>query len=201
MAVADNSILRVAAHFISAAASDIVNVYHFTMDSVGDVSEANVLADLEDLIDALMTNLDQAYPTSTSCDSVEAWVWNSTLSRWDSIGEVNGTWAGTSTNLDEAPAGVAMYVRADSSDAQAKGAKYLPPPNDAALADGLITSTVMTYLANFLTDYAATYVGTYAEFIPGLWQIATESFKLFSGTGTTSNVPAYQRRRKPGVGE
>lgn len=200
MTVPDGSTIRVAAHFTSLAASDVVNIYHFFTDSVGDVSVANLLTDLQDLLDDLMTNVEGSYPTSTTLDEIEAWIWNDTLDRWDFLGSTTSTWAGTVSTTEVLPAANAPMVMADTVDAHSRGRKYLPPILEIKLSSGLIQSGVITELLNFLGDYTATYVGTYLELNPGVWQVANQAFKLFTGTGVVENVMAYQRRRKSGVG-
>lgn len=201
MSVADNSILRVAAHFLLSNASDIVNVYHYVMDSTGDVSEANVLTDLLALIQGLMGNLTNYYNDDVSLDEIEVWVRNTTLDRWDYVGSTDGSWAGTVATDQYLPSGVCPLVTADSSDAHAKGRKYLPPPDEGNLSSGLWITNLMNVLGDYLDDYTSTYIGTYAEWAAGIWQETPGTFAQFSGTGKTTNVPAYQRRRKLGVGE
>lgn len=201
MSIPDGSTLRVSLHFSSPNASDIVNVYHLFTDSVGDVSETNLLSDLQGWASNMMTNLSGIYDQAVTLDEIEVWVWNSALSRWDSVGSTTSTWAGTSTTSEALPSAVAPLVTADTVDAHAKGRKYLPPPVEVQVTDGILENTAVNALLNFLTDYASTYVGTYTELIPGIWQIASQAFKLFTGTGTATNVLAYQRRRKDGVGE
>jgi len=201
MAVPDNSIIRVAAHFLQENASDIVNVYHFVVDSVGDISDANALADVLALIQALMANVEGFYSTGLALDFITMWLWNSSLSRWDLVGETDGTWAGTQGSVDWSPVAVSPIVNAGTVDAHAKGRKFLPPPLETATGGGLWVAGFLTALAAYLADYIAAYIGTFAQYAPGVWQDATDTFKAFDGTGTVSNQPGYQRRRKVGVGE
>jgi hypothetical protein len=200
MSVADNSVIRAAAHFTGLNVSDVVNVFHFVMDSVGDVSEAHVLDDLLALVQALMANVEGHYSTDLALDALEAWVWNSALSRWDKIGEIDGTWTGTQGSVAELPAQNAPQVNADTVDSHAHGRKYLPPMLETATDSGLITTTVQALMADYLADLVATYIGTYAEWAPGVWSVASAAFKLFSGTGKALRAMGTQRRRKLNVG-
>jgi hypothetical protein len=200
VSVADNSILRVAAKFILDNASDIINIYHFVMDAAAAVDEDDVLDDCLALIEDLMANVYQNHTTSLVLDEVEVWVRNVTLDRWDRVGAIDGTWTGGVAGYEYLPVGTGALVTADTVDSHARGRKYLPPGLEGHLNSGEWISTAITNLVNFLGDYVATYVGTYAEWIPGIWQEATKSFQMFIGSGTTTNTPAYQRRRKPGVG-
>jgi len=200
MAIIDNSILRAAARFALHNASDIVNVYHFVMDSVGDVSEANVLADILAYVQGVMSNMTTQYSSSLTLEDVEVWVRNTTLDRWDYVGAIDGTWAGTGTADQSLPVGTCALATADTTDSHAKGRKYFPPPLETQSAGGLFASAFVAQLAAALSDWVSVFIGTYAEWASGIWSEKDNNFKLFTGTGTTNNVPAYQRRRKPGVG-
>lgn len=200
MAIADNSILRAAVRFALHNASDIVNVYHFVMDSVGDVSEANVLADILAYANQIMNNMTAQYSSSLSMEDIEVWVRNTTLDRWDYVGAIDGTWVGTGTVDQSLPVGVSVLATADTTDSHAKGRKYWPPPIEAQSAGGLYAVAFITQVAAAIADWIAVFTGTYAEWAPGVWSEKDNNFKLFTGTGTTNNVAAYQRRRKPGVG-
>jgi hypothetical protein len=200
MALSDNSIIRVAAKFLLANASEIVNVYHFVMDSVGDVDEADVLDDVLSLVEGLMANVTGQYSTTMSLDEVEVWVRNVAADRWDLVGAIDGTWAGSVATSEIMPAAVSPLVVADTVDAHSRGRKYLPPLNEAGVLSLLLTSAALTAFGNFLDDYGSTYVGTYAEWIPGVWQVVAKAFAAFTGSGKVTTQPAYQRRRKAGVG-
>lgn len=200
MSVADNSIIRAAAHFSSVNTSDVVNIFHYVIDSVGPQSEEDVLTDLLAIVEGLMANVVGFYSSSTQLDQVIAWVWNSALERWDTIGSINGTWTGSQGSTDNMPAQNAPQVNADTVDTHAHGRKYLPPMLETATADALLTVPCRTALGDYLSDWTGTAIGTVGEYASGVWQEATKTFKQFTGTGAVIGRVGTQRRRKLNVG-
>lgn len=99
------------------------------------------------------------------------------------------------------PAGVAAYLQADSTANKAKGKKYLPFATEDQVDDGVWNAaTLVRILAiwdNYLDAIGITGGGSMA---PGVLSRPLVAFHLFTGTGYTTDVPAYQRRRKPNVG-
>lgn len=201
MAILDNTILRIAAHFVGVEASDVVNVYHFVMDSVGDVSEANVLADLLAYVQAIMANLTAYYGTTQELDEVKLWTRNTTNDQWDYEGSIDGTWAGSQGSTDTLPAQNAPQLNLDTENPHSHGRKYFMAPLVTAVEGGLIAGGVQAALTNAFDDIVATFVGTYAEYAVGVWSERLNNFVQFSGGGGVRAKCGTQRRRKEGVGQ
>jgi len=199
--VADNSIIRAAAHFIDPTASDVVNVFHFVMDSVGDVSEANVLIDIRGYIQGLMSHVQTFYGTDQELDEVLAWVRNTTTNQWDFIGSIAGTWAGTTASTERLPAQNAPQVNANTTNAHSHGRKYLMAPLETATAAGGLAGAFQTSLTSYFSSLVATHVGSFAEYAVGVWSEKLQNFLQFSGGGGIRSLMGTQRRRKVGVGE
>ena len=100
-----------------------------------------------------------------------------------------------------ASAGVAGYLQAESERIKSLGKKYVPFITESAITDGQFTVASVAVLAQLFGVYidplVLTVVGT---LVPGVLSRVTESFQEFTGTGYTTDIPAYQRRRKPNVG-
>jgi hypothetical protein len=200
MTVADNSIIRAAAHFSGPNASDCVNIYHFVSDSVGDISEADLLEDVLGYVEGLMAIVEGVYSTSTVLDRVEAWKRDTVLNRWDNVGEVSGTWTGSQGSAEVTSAQVAPQVNADTNNAHVHARKYLPPPLETGITGGLLSSAFLGLLATFLGAWTSTYIGVHTELATGVWSEILSNFVQFSGTGTLRARAGTQRRRKSNVG-
>jgi len=201
MALSDGTTIRVAAHFNVPNASDVVNVYHFYLDSAGDVENSDALDDLLDAVEYMMTPLLTNYAESISLDEIKVWERNDILDRWDYVGAIDGTWAGTVSGAQPLPPGTAPLVTADTVDAHSRGRKYLPPPTEAVVANGVMSTGGLANMLAYLGRLVAVFTTANGDWIPGVYSVVDETFKMFTGTGVVNNVLAYQRRRKPGVGE
>jgi len=99
------------------------------------------------------------------------------------------------------PSGVAGLLRANTALPKQRGMKYVPFVADTTTADGVFTTGGLTALGDLFTAYVADIaiiIGT--ELVSGLLSKTLASFVEFPGGGVVTNIPAYQRRRKPGVG-
>jgi len=200
VSIADNSILRAAAHFTGTNASDVVNVFHFVMDSVGDQSEEDVLADVLAYVEGLMGNVEGFYGSAQLLEEVLLWVRNTALDQWDFAGSIDGTWTGTQGSTDVLPPQVAPQVNANTTDAHSHGRKYLMAPLDTATTGGGSAGAFQTALTGYFDDLVATFIGAAAEYAVGVWSEKFNNFLQFNGTGGIRSTLGTQRRRKPGVG-
>lgn len=201
MTVLDDTILRVAAHFLLPNASDIVNVYHLYTDITSALDDADAVARVTSFVEDLMTNVQGLYSSDMELNEVECWQWNASLGRWDFVGSSSSAFAGNQGTVEWTPPAAAPLVTADTVDSHARGRKYLPPILEGSTSIGKLTSGALTALAGFLADYVSVYAIAEGDLIPGIFQVATETFKQFTGSGTVTDKIAYQRRRKDGVGD
>lgn len=104
-------------------------------------------------------------------------------------------------DVDVASPAVSGYIQAESTRTKSLGKKYLPFITEESITDGIIVTAAMVHLAALFGIYvdplALTVTGI---LVPGVLSRITETFQEFTGSGYTTDVPAYQRRRKPGVG-
>lgn len=98
-------------------------------------------------------------------------------------------------------AAVAAYMRADTANPKTRGSKYIPGLCEEKIADGALTASALTDLGIALLDYLSDIEdGAGGLLVPGVLSRTAEAFVPFLGTGSITDVPAYQRRRKPNVG-
>lgn len=103
---------------------------------------------------------------------------------------------------DAAGAGTAGLIQAVTALPRQRGKKYVPGVGDPQINNNLFTTAAVADLVGLLGQYLAEIPagGGSGVLIPGLLSSTLEQFVPFSGTGEVSDVPAYQRRRKPNVG-
>lgn len=99
-------------------------------------------------------------------------------------------------------AAAAAYIKADTALPKTRGSKYIPGLGEGNIADGLLTVESLGDLALLIIDFFTVYLGAVstARYEPGVVSRPTETWVPFEGNGYITDVPAYQRRRKPNVG-
>ena len=193
-------IIRIAAFFTHPAGSVAQNVFIYEVqDSV--VDDADLLSDYQawfftDWID----NWQDLANDQCVCDYLEFDVLNGDGTVKRNIGPHDFDSAGLLTG-EPTSAGVAAYLQATSERTKSLGKKYIPSLDETMITDGQLNATAIAKMAVLLLEYMEVVpVGTSTMLVPGVLSRVTETFQEFTGSGYITDIPAYQRRRKPGVG-
>jgi len=116
------------------------------------------------------------------------------------LGSASFTVPGTDTG-ETNPAACSGYLQANTGTPKTRGRKFLYGAGNGDIVRGLWGATYLAELALALTEYLTLIdIGGVSNLNPGVIATVLAVFKQFSGSGVVTNVPAYQRRRKPGVG-
>lgn len=161
-------------------------------DIVGDALDwletmyASLVGTLSDELDGSEVRVYEYDPVDEDFDEVgsDAWVFNPTLS------------------ISQLPRGVATLINCKTTDPDVSGKKYLPGATEDTQLDGLWSAAHITAHANFADDWVGPFTGAVsgASWIPGIWSPTNLNLFAMSGTVLIPTIPAYQRRRKQGVG-
>ena len=198
--IALNDIVRVVLSFGAPGASIAQNVFYFEcQDSSADGTTA--LADVTAwFIANYLASWAEVADSSVECFLLEMDVINGNGTVAFNIGESDPDLAGTGAG-DILPAAVSGYMQATSQRVKSLGRKYIPFIMEEQQTDGYFSVGTVDAFADMLVDWVTPIVvDTVATLVPGVLSRVTESFQEFLGSGYTTNVPAYQRRRKPNVG-
>lgn len=165
------------------------------------------LAD-SDIVDDALAWADNMYANfvtsiADTCDGsqVQVYKYDALDDDWDEVGTDPWTW--TPSNLDsELPRGVSALVNLKTTDPDVSGKKYVGGWTEAGLTDGLWPALILSQLLSFGMDWYDPFVGgtSGASWAPGIWSVVDTVFKLAGSTVIIPTIPAYQRRRKRGVG-
>jgi len=202
MAVADGTILRIVASFLFPESVIAQNVFYAVFADTGTSDdEQDVIDDLAEWIEDAYTLLDGWIDSSVALTDIKVYNYDSGDGDWDELGDAS-IGLSFSGATDMLPHGVAYLLHAKSLDPDVQGGKFVGGFTEGAQVDGLWISAVNTVMGTFGAAWVTPFVGTItgADFAPGVWSVAQTNFRLFSGTLNLNAVPAYQRRRKPGVG-
>jgi len=98
-------------------------------------------------------------------------------------------------------AAVSAYLLGYTDLPKQRGSKYLPGISEAVYNNNLFTAGALVDMAALLASYLSVInPGQVNEFTPGILSKTLETFVPFIGNGLIDAQPAYQRRRKDGVG-
>lgn len=193
-------IVRVVISFASPGASVAQNVFYFELQT----SSADEATTLEDTGDWFVANFLNTW-SNISDASCEAFLLEMDILNGD--GTVDRNIGDYATGVfgqgadDILPAAAAGYMQANSERSNSLGRKFIPFLMEVNQTDGFWTSATVSALAAILVDYLTAFaVDTTAFLVPGILSRVTQTFQEFLGSGYVTNVPAYQRRRKPTVG-
>ena len=99
------------------------------------------------------------------------------------------------------PAAVAGYIQADTVLPRVMGRKYVPGIDENQIDQGLFGVGAAVTLVALLADYIADVdMVSGGKLSAGVISVSKPGFQTFQGSGNVETVPAYQRRRKEGVG-
>lgn len=169
-------------------------------------STPHAIADLDVLTDmgAWITRvLDPMQPhIVVSVDVEDCNVYKKVGPLWNLVGPAPVIFEGLS-NGDPLPSGVAALMVAYTDTSKVMGKKYLPGLSEVAQTAGLWVGPVLAAMLQSClewVDHFAALSDPTSEWYPGVWSLKAVGFRIFAAHIAARDIPAYQRRRKEGVG-
>lgn len=202
MTITSGDILRVVTTLLWTDGNIMQNVFNAVVTGVGSPwDDDDIVDDAVDWADTMYAN--HVADMSQACDGsqVQVYVYDPIDDDWDEVG--SGNWSFNPTGpVDQSPRGAAVLLNLKTTDPDVSGKKYLGGMKIGATVDGLYTAAIIANAILFGADWAGIFVGatSAADWTPGVWSVADTVFKAAGDTLITSFIPAYQRRRKRGVG-
>lgn len=169
--------------------------------SGGPFDESDVVDDMLDWVEAMYLNIVDRVSDELDGSEVRVYVYDSVDEDYDEVGSAVWTFNPTDVN-SQSPRGVAGLLNCKTSDPDVNGKKYLPGSTEAGVDEGLWSTAELVDYAAFAVDWVTGFVGATsgASFFPGVWSPTNLAYYSMSGTVIIPTIPAYQRRRKQGVG-
>lgn len=169
--------------------------------SGGPFDEADVVDDMLDWVEAMYLNIVDRVSDELDGSEIRVYIYDSVDEDYDEIGSAVWTFNPTDVN-SQSPRGVAGLLNCKTADADVNGKKYLPGSTEAGVDEGLWSTGELLDYAAFAVDWVTGFVGATsgASFFPGVWSPTNLAYYAMSGTVIIPTIPAYQRRRKQGVG-
>jgi hypothetical protein len=202
MALDIGTILRVVAIMQWLDGTIVENVYNATIAAgTTPIDPDDVVDDAADWVADMMANLTARMSDNLDGVEVKVYEYDAVDDDWDEVGGKTWTWNPTGVS-EPLPYGIAALVNGRTTDPDLSGKKYLPGVTENDNDDGQLSSALLTALALYFIDWYTYFSGAAAdlEYQPVVWSPTRTLAYPMSGEGTIPANPAYQRRRKVGVG-
>jgi hypothetical protein len=202
MTITVGTVLKVVA-VLSWLDGDIAqNVFNAVITgSGGPYDEEDVVADALAWVGLMYAEVVEQLSDEIDGSEVRVYEYDPVDDDFDEVGSAAWTYDPTETT-EQLPRGTAGLINAKTTDPDVNGKKYLPGLCEGASVDGLWGTGVVALMVNFADVWVGTFVGgtSGAAWTPGIWSPTKGNLLPASGTVLVPSIPAYQRRRKQGVG-
>jgi len=193
-------IARITVRYTQLGGSEAQNVFYTQLLS-GTVTDAQALIDLDNWVNAgwLDEWEDEASEDAEGIGADFVIVnTDGTVDR--SLGSSSYTSHVGTLTQDEEPPATSYFMYAPTAVPKIRGRKFVPGVPEGRVVDGLLTSGALSALIVLADYYVNTYVNGSNSYGMGVLSTVLQEFVPFIDSYVISDVPAYQRRRKPGVG-
>lgn len=202
MTITTGDILRTVAQAVWVDGNITQNVFACLISGAGGPwVDADVLDDLEAWLDNMYANMTALTSNDLDGDFIFGYVWDTVGLDWDLFASEPWVWNPADVG-QQIPRGVATFMKAPTSNPDVQGRKYFPGLTEASNASGLLTAGYIVGMLAFGLDWITPFIGaaTGATFSPGVWSVKNLAHFVFGTEIAAATIPAYQRRRKRGVG-
>lgn len=202
MSVTDGTVLKVVATILWTDGNIMQNVFNAVVTGGGSPWDADdIVLDAISWAEDLYFNLTSVISDACDGSQVQVYEYDAIDDDWDEVGSGPFFWNPTG-NTDQLPRGVAGLLNLKTTDPDVSGKKYVGGLVEGSVTDGLWNAPTLADLLSFGVDWYAGFVGTDsgATWTPGIWSVVGTVFKQALEQLIIPAIPAYQRRRKRGVG-
>jgi hypothetical protein len=199
--ITEGTVLRVVASLLFPDDVIAQNVFHLVATTVVDGDPENVVTDMTEYLDAIYAHVDGQMQQDMASDEMKVYEYDSVDEDFDEVGTGTFTLV-PQLNTGLLPHGVAVLQNFYTLDPDVQGRKFWPGAdefmlNDAEWSPAAIADFVLAAV-DVVTQLVAAETGN--TYTPVVWSPTRGNAYAYSGVVNTPTVPAYQRRRKPGVG-
>jgi len=177
-----------------------LNVFYFKADFQSDQDDQTVVDVVEAWIERIYGEVVDDLSDQITLGSVRVYTRDSVAQQWDLVGSASPSVSFTETT-EMLPHGVSLMVRAYTTKPRTIGRKYIPGMCEIDNVDGAWTAGALTAGAAFGSQWHTDEViDANNKLNPGVFSKALETVYELNGVEVVLADPAYQRRRRPGVG-
>lgn len=202
MALSVGDVVRTAVHMLLGNGVEYVNVYHHIFDGIGGISDAAVVSDINDWVEAAYAELAGYTETAIveQLSFVDEVAWNGT--KWATVRSL-GTFTpafAPAGGSDITPNQVSAFVTFKTERPKSVGRKFMFPALDGAQNAGLMSGPYVTAMVAFADIVVNDITLDIANgLVPGVPRTAVDDWLTFT-VAVVTNLLGTQRRRRPGYG-
>jgi len=202
MSIPEGTILRMVVSLLWTDGNVMQNVFNAIVTGAGGPwDDDDIVEDAVSWAEDLYYNLTARVSDEVDGSQVQVYEFDPGDVDWDEVGAQSFFWNPTN-DAEELPRGVAGLINLKSIDPDVSGKKYIGGLTEGNAIAGLWEVNTLASMLSFGVDWYAPFVGTDsgADWNPGIWSTKGPVFKLAGTTLIIPSIPAYQRRRKRGIG-
>lgn len=202
MAITTGDILRIVATYLVTDGNVMQNVFNAVISGGGGPwDNEDVIGDALTWIEDIYANIVLQASDEIDGSQIQGYVFDAVGDDWDEFASENWVWNPSDT-ADILPRGVAALINLKSEDPDVSGKKYFGGFTEGGNIGSFWHNDTVTSLIAAGVDWATDFVGseTSASWAPGIWSPTNKAFYNAGTVMVVPFIPAYQRRRKRGVG-
>lgn len=202
MTISTGDIIKVVATLVWLDGNIMQNVFNATVSGGGGPwADEDIVDDALAWINNMFANIVGSMSDECDGSQIQVYVRDPVGADWDEVGSNAWTFDPGSAS-DQIPRGAAGLITCRSDDPDVQGKKYLGGFTEASLTDGLVIPGLLTLMLAFAADWVTEFTGSVsaATWTPGIWSPTGSVIFDCQDSISASAIPAYQRRRKRGVG-
>lgn len=194
-------IIRATAFYTRPFASQIQNVFHWQLVD-GAADDSDIVDELEDWFTndwgAAWAQMASGQITLTEVN-IQVVATDGEVLRNLGEPQIGVTGVHAETTL---AAATSAYILGNTDVPQIRGSKYIPGMSELEINNGAWTNPALVELGLILIEYLTDVnIGVGGRLLAGVLSKKIVDFQSFNNSGAIEQIPAYQRRRKPQVGE
>lgn len=202
MSVTDGTILRVVVTLLWTDGNLVQNIFNAVVTGGGSPwTDDDIVEDAITWAEDLYGNITTFVADTIDGSQVQVYEYDAIDDDWDEVGSGPFVWDPTG-NTDELPRGVASLINLKTTDPDVSGKKYVGGMVEGNLSSGLWSAATVAAILAYAVDWYTGFVGSdsAATWTPGIWSVVGKVFLAAVAQVVIPSIPAYQRRRKRGVG-
>ncbi len=202
MAVVSGDILRIVATLAWDDGNLMQNVFNALVTGAGGPwDDQDIADDAEAWMDNMYANLVTLLSTFVDGSQVQVYKYDAVGLDWDEVATNTFTFLPTDTG-SELPRGSAGLITARTTNPDVIGKKYIGGLTETFLTQGLWSGGTLVLFLAMAADWIIPFTGgvSGATWTGGVWSVKDSVLYPFTDNIAAIGIPAYQRRRKRGVG-